>query len=41
MKLLHVSFGHMVMRDLYDNHKLFNIAADLEINQYIDDGLSS
>jgi predicted metal-dependent peptidase len=27
----------MVMRDLYDNHKLFNIAADLEINQYIDD----
>jgi predicted metal-dependent peptidase len=24
------------MRDLYSNHKLFNIAADLEINQYID-----
>mgnify|MGYP003642670450 FL=1 len=36
-ELLHVSFGHMVMRDLYSNHKLFNIAADLEINQYIDD----
>jgi predicted metal-dependent peptidase len=24
------------MRDIYSNHKLFNIAADLEINQYID-----
>jgi predicted metal-dependent peptidase len=35
-ELLHVSFGHLVMRDLYTNHKLFNIAADLEINQYID-----
>ena len=34
-ELLHVSFGHMIMRDLYPNHKLFNIAADLEINQYI------
>ena len=35
-ELLHISFGHLVMRDLYTNHKLFNIAADLEINQYID-----
>ena len=35
-ELLHISFGHLVMRDLYPNHKLFNIAADLEINQYID-----
>ena len=35
-ELLHVSFGHLIMRDLYSNHKLFNIAADLEINQYID-----
>ena len=35
-ELLHISFGHLVMRDLYANHKLFNIAADLEINQYID-----
>ena len=34
-ELLHVSFGHLIMRDLYSNHKLFNIAADLEINQYI------
>tara|TARA_R110002050_G_scaffold166789_1_gene297335 strand:+ start:923 stop:2080 length:1158 start_codon:yes stop_codon:yes gene_type:complete len=35
-ELLHVSFGHMILRDLYPNHKLFNVAADLEINQYID-----
>ena len=36
-ELLHISFGHLVMRDIYSDHKLFNIAADLEINQYIDD----
>jgi|TARA_R110000850_G_scaffold105379_1_gene216320 predicted metal-dependent peptidase len=36
-ELLHIAFGHLIMRDLYSNHKLFNIAADLEINQYIDD----
>jgi len=35
-ELLHVSFGHLMMRDLYSDKKLFNIAADLEINQYID-----
>ena len=34
-ELLHIAFGHLVMRDLYSDHKLFNIAADLEINQYI------
>jgi len=34
-ELLHIAFGHLLMRDLYTNHKLFNIAADLEINQYI------
>ena len=34
-ELLHIAFGHLLMRDLYSNHKLFNIAADLEINQYI------
>ena len=34
-ELLHVSFGHITMRDRFSNHKLFNIAADLEINQYI------
>ena len=36
-ELLHVSFGHMTMKDRFSNHKLFNIAADIEINQYIDD----
>jgi len=35
-ELLHIAFGHLLIRDLYSNHKLFNIAADLEINQYID-----
>lgn len=36
-ELLHISFGHLVLRDRFSNHKLFNIAADLEINQYISD----
>ena len=35
-ELLHVSFGHMIMKDRFENFKLFNIAADIEINQYID-----
>tara|TARA_R110001592_G_scaffold315323_2_gene591315 strand:+ start:96990 stop:98156 length:1167 start_codon:yes stop_codon:yes gene_type:complete len=35
-ELLHVSFGHMIMKDRFANFKLFNIAADIEINQYID-----
>lgn len=34
-ELLHVSFGHMIMKDRFENFKLFNIAADIEINQYI------
>jgi len=34
-ELLHISFGHLTIRDLYADKKLFNIAADLEINQYI------
>ena len=34
-ELLHVAFGHLVIRDKYADKKLFNIAADLEINQYI------
>ena len=36
-ELLHIAFGHLTSGDLYDNKKLFNIAADIEINQYIDD----
>jgi predicted metal-dependent peptidase len=35
-ELLHISFGHLITRDKYPDKKLFNIAADLEINQYID-----
>jgi predicted metal-dependent peptidase len=35
-ELLHIAFGHLMIRDMYPDHKLFNIAADLEINQYID-----
>jgi len=34
-ELLHIAFGHLIMRDMYADKKLFNIAADLEINQYI------
>ena len=36
-ELLHISFGHLTYRDSFENKKLFNIAADLEINQYIDE----
>lgn len=35
-ELLHISFGHLLYRESFENFKLFNIAADLEINQYID-----
>jgi predicted metal-dependent peptidase len=35
-EILHVAFQHLILRDSYKNPKLFNIAADLEINQYID-----
>jgi len=34
-ELLHIAFGHLTMRDSYADKELFNIAADLEINQYI------
>ena len=34
-EVLHVAFGHLTIRDLFPDKKLFNIAADLEINQYI------
>ena len=36
-EVLHISFGHLILRDKYPDHKLFNIAADIEINQYIAD----
>ena len=35
-ELLHISFGHLIYRDSFEDKKLFNIAADIEINQYID-----
>lgn len=35
-EILHIAFQHLILRDSYKNKKLFNIAADLEINQYID-----
>ena len=38
-ELLHISFGHLILRDRFKCPKLFNIAADLEINQYIDDDM--
>ncbi len=31
-ELLHIAFGHMTMRNIFQDKKLFNIAADLEIN---------
>ncbi len=36
-EMLHLAFFHPLMQDSFDNHKLFNIAADLEINQYIEE----
>ena len=38
-ELLHISFGHLLMRQRYSNHQLFNIAADIEINQYISEDM--
>ena len=38
-ELLHIAFGHIILADKYPNKKLFNIAADIEINQYIEWGM--
>lgn len=35
-ELMHLTFHHITMSEKYDNKKLFNIAADITINQYID-----
>jgi predicted metal-dependent peptidase len=35
-ELLHIAFNHLLDRDDFPNHQLHNIAADIEINQYID-----
>ena len=37
-ELLHLAFFHLTMRDKYPDKELFNIAADMEINQYITAG---
>ena len=34
-EILHIAFGHLTLRHKYLDPKLFNIAADIEINQYI------
>jgi len=36
-ELLHIAFFHLTMREKFPDQKLFNIAADIEINQYIKD----
>ena len=36
-EMLHLAFFHPLMRDSFQDAKLFNIAADMEINQYIED----
>ena len=38
-ELLHIAFGHLILADKYPDKKLFNIAADIEINQYIDSNM--
>ena len=35
-ELLHICFHHLIERDEFPDHELHNIAADVEINQYID-----
>lgn len=35
-ELLHIALGHLVTRDNYPDGELFNIAADVELNQYIE-----
>lgn len=35
-ELLHIVFFHLLMREDFQDNQLFNIAADIEVNQYID-----
>jgi predicted metal-dependent peptidase len=35
-ELLHIAFNHLLDRGNFPNHQLHNIAADIEINQYIE-----
>lgn len=36
-EVLHICFGHLFLQDMLPDHSLLNIAADLEVNQYIND----
>lgn len=36
-ELLHIAFMHLIQTENYNDKELFNIAADLEINQFIQD----
>ena len=36
-EILHICFGHLFLQDILPDHSLLNIAADLEVNQYIND----
>ena len=36
-EMLHLAFFHPLMKDSFEDAKLFNVAADLEINQYIEE----
>ncbi len=35
-EMLHICMQHLMMRNSFDNKILFNVAADIEINQYIE-----
>lgn len=35
-ELLHLCFHHLLLREAFHDWKLFNIAADLEVNQYLE-----
>lgn len=35
-ELLHIAFGHLTTYFIFSDHKMANIAMDMEINQYID-----
>lgn len=36
-ELLHIAFMHMLMQEHFPDKEVFNIAADIEVNQHIDD----
>lgn len=35
-ELLHIAFFHLYLQDAYSDKQLFNVAADMEVNQYIE-----